>query len=107
MQKPKGKGAGDDSFSVFLDTLKKSSVTQSPPSESPVSESPAGILQFLIQPKPVGQLLGESGMGLDQLAATLRTLKEAGLIEAAGFGANDVVELTELGRKLLPALAVA
>jgi hypothetical protein len=105
MLKPKSKGSSDDSFSVFLDTVKKSSVAQSVPSDFPASEVPAGILPFLSQPKAVGQLLDESGMGLDQLAATLRTLKEAGLIKADGFGANDVVELTEIGHKLLVAPA--
>jgi hypothetical protein len=104
---PKSKGGGDDSFSVFLDTLKKSSITQSPSTDSPPSEHPAGLLQFLVHPQTVAQLLSMSGMNLNQLAATLTTLKEAGLIEAGGLGANDTVDLTDLGRKLVAAAAIA
>ncbi|HEY7059919.1 MAG TPA: helix-turn-helix domain-containing protein [Chloroflexota bacterium] len=85
-----------DSFGTFLDTLQRSSP---PPTPSGAS---LRVLRTLagVGPRTVPDLAAASGIGFTDLAATLTTLQEAGLVTMQGQPGHEQVEITAHGSEI-------
>lgn len=85
-----------DSFGTFLDALQRSSP---PPTPSGAS---LRVLRTLAGagPRTVPELAAASGIGFTDLAATLTTLQEAGLVTMQGQPGREQVEITPHGSEI-------
>jgi predicted transcriptional regulator len=94
MAVPPRKGS---SFAPFLEKMQQYRQRQQTPGGSPLK-----LLTILVSsgPRPVPELIRESGMGFADFAEALETMQEAGLIALAGQPGQEVVEITPSGERM-------
>lgn len=95
------RSGGGSSFGAFLKTVGRDSPGQSS-AQHLASSAPRRVLRELVDsgPEPVGQLLSTLHIDVVEFGQALRTMREAGLVETHGSGADEIVELTSMGRQL-------
>lgn len=86
-----------DSFGTFLEKMKQYQST-----ERTVGESPLRLLTILANsgPRPVPELMAESGMGFTDFAEALKTMREIGLITLTDQPGHEVVAITPSGEQM-------
>jgi len=94
--------ATSNSFVTFFETLKKAEAEAN--ANAPQSTD---LLRYLTAPTTVSEVASVSGVSIVDLAAALKALQEAGLINVEGLSASDKIDLTPMGKKLAASMATA
>ena len=98
----KGANATSNGFVTFFETLKKAEAET-----ATFAPLPTDLLRYITTPTTVSTLASVSGLSIDELAAALKALQEAGLINVQGLSAFDKINLTAMGEKLTASMTAA
>jgi hypothetical protein len=99
--RPEGKNL--DSFGTFLKTVSPQSGATSEAAGAVTQSVPRRILHRLSEERgaaPVSSLMNDLQLGVVELGNALRAIQAAGIAEVRGTGADERVELTDIGRQL-------